>query len=79
MNNKHVDSAFRQILAGVAPPEPKRQIITQSEASRIILNQAAETLCDTDAKVALLQMVYDLGKIDGQLDATKEAMRKFTV
>lgn len=78
--NDHVDAAFRQILAGVAPQEPvSRKIITQSESSRVILQSAADQLCRNDAEVSLLQMVYDLGKIDGRLDATKDAMRKFTV
>ena len=73
--NDHVDSAFRQILAGVAPqqPEPKPMVAAFDE-SRKLLENAADILCHNETQRALLQNIYLIGKQDGWIEATKAAI-----
>ena len=71
--NDHVNPVFGDILAAVAPP--KELPAYQVESARII-EEAAEILCTTDTQRALLQNIYLLGKQDGFIEATKDALKR---
>ena len=71
--NDHVDSAFRQILAGVTPP---KRMVAQQDDSRKLLEDAADILCRNDEQRQILQNVFDLGKKDGWSEAMTEAVGK---
>ena len=71
--NDHVNPAFSNILAAVAPP--KETPAYQVESARII-EEAADILCTTDTQRALLQIIYSLGKQDGFIEATKDALKR---
>ena len=80
MRNDNVDSAFRGILAGVSPqvPDAVKPMVAADDASRKLLEDAADILCKDDAQRALLQNVYLIGKQDGQIDALKTAIGRIT-
>jgi len=71
--NDHVNPAFSNILAAVAPPEEVPAY--QAESERLI-EEAADILCTTDTQRALLQNIYSLGKQDGFIEATKDALKR---
>jgi len=71
--NDHVNPAFSNILAAVAPPEEVPAY--QAESERLI-KEAADILCTTDTQRALLQNIYSLGKQDGLIEATKDALKR---
>lgn len=67
----NVDSDFRRILAG---KKPTVQMRAPNADSLIVLQQTADLLCATDSQVGLLQMCYDLGRIDGKTEGIKESL-----
>jgi len=71
--NDHVNPVFSDILAAVAPP--KEIPAYQAESERLI-EEAADILCTTDTQRALLQNIYSLGKQDGFIEATKDALKR---
>lgn len=72
-NDPSVDSQFRRILAGKGVT---RKMQSPHASSVTVLQHTAEILCQSDSQVELLQMAYDLGRIDGGLEATREALAK---
>jgi len=78
MSNPHVDSIFRNILNAVTPPEEKVVMTATNKASQEVLKAAADALCNTNDERTMLQMVYNLGKLDGRAEATLAAIQKFS-
>jgi hypothetical protein len=76
MSNEHVDPTVRAILAGVAPREAKRPMVAADERNRKSLEDAASVLCATNTHREVLQRIYDLGKNEGWIEATKDAIKR---
>jgi hypothetical protein len=71
--NDHVNPAFANILAAVAP---RKEIPAHQAESERLIEKAADILCTTDTQRALLQNIYSLGKQDGLIEATKDALKR---
>ncbi len=71
---------FRDTLAAFSPsavsPSTAIPMVGADEKSTRILNEAAEIICHNNKYRRFLQIIYDLGRTDGALQATKDALDK---
>lgn len=72
--DRNIDAQFRNILASRLGGT--FAMTAEGESSQITLQTAADILCGTDAERKMLQMVYDLAVMDGQLKAKREQLAK---
>lgn len=71
--NDHVNPAFSNILAAVAP---RKEILEHEAQSRKLIEEVAKILCSTDTQRILLQKIYSMGRADGLIEAAHKTLEK---
>jgi len=71
--NDHVNPAFSNILAAVAP---SKEILEHEAQSRRLIEDVAKILCSTDTQRILLQNIYSMGRADGLIEAAHKTLEK---
>lgn len=71
--NDHVNPAFSNILAAVAPPKEAAAHYAQSAK---LIEEVAAILCSTATQRVLLERIYSMGRADGLIEAAHVALEK---